>query len=81
MDNHYHFMGEMLDGNLSIGIKMLNDVYTQRFNKVHNSVGHVFQGGFKSILVEKGNYLPELSRHIALNLVRAKIVNKLEQWE
>jgi putative transposase len=54
MDNHYHVLLETADSNLSKGMRHLNGVYTQYFNRQHNRVGHVFQGRFKAILVEKG---------------------------
>ena len=44
MDNHYHLMIETPDGNLSMGMKQLNGVYTQKFNRTHSTVGHLFQG-------------------------------------
>jgi putative transposase len=53
MTNHYHLMIETPDGNLSQGMRQLNGVYTQRFNQQHQRVGHVFQGRYKSILVQK----------------------------
>jgi putative transposase len=62
MDNHYHLLIETPDGNLSKGMHLLNGIYTQKFNQIHGRVGHVFQGRFKSILVEKDSYLLELSR-------------------
>lgn len=75
MDNHYHLLLETLDPNLSLGMRQLNGVYTQRFNRKHNRVGHVFQGRFKSILVEKEVYLLELCRYIVLNPVAAGMVS------
>jgi REP element-mobilizing transposase RayT len=80
MDNHYHFVVETAEGNLSKGMRQLNGVYTQYFNRQHNRVGHVFQGRFKSILVEKESYLMELSRYVVLNPVRAGMVNQVEDW-
>ena len=74
MGNHYHLLIETPDPNLSLGMRQLNGVYTQRFNRLHNRVGHVFQGRFKAILVEKQSYLLELSRYIANNPVAAKLV-------
>jgi putative transposase len=73
MTNHYHLLVETPDGNLSKGMRHLNGVYTQRFNKAHGRVGHVLQGRFKAILVEKEVYLPEPARYIVLNPVRAGI--------
>ena len=78
MDNHYHLLVETIDGNLSSAMRHLNGVYTQRFNRRHNSVGHVFQGRYKSTLVQRGHYLLELSRYIVLNPVRAGMVKTPE---
>jgi REP element-mobilizing transposase RayT len=80
MDNHYHFVVETAEGNLSKGMRQLNGVYTQYFNRQHNRVGHVFQGRYKAILVEKDTYLLELSRYVVLNPVRARMVNQAEYW-
>ncbi|QXP85782.1 transposase [Methylococcus sp. Mc7] len=60
MDNHYHLLIETADGNLSKGMRQLNGVYTQRFNRQHGRVGHVFQGRYKAIIVQKESYLLEL---------------------
>ncbi len=80
MDNHYHIVIETVDGNLSKGMRQLNGVYTQHVNRRHARVGHVFQGRYKAILVEKDSYLLELSRYVVLNPVRAGIVKDLRKW-
>ncbi|AWN73094.1 transposase [Legionella anisa] len=80
MTNHYHLLIETPLGNLSKGMRYLNGVYTQKFNKLHKRIGHVLQGRYKSILVEKDSYLLELSRYIVLNPVRAGIVEKADEW-
>jgi hypothetical protein len=80
MSNHYHLLIETPLGNLSKGMQLLNGIYTQKFNQSHSRVGHIFQGRFKGILVEKDNYLLELSRYIVLNPVRANMVNAAEDW-
>ncbi|VAW64045.1 FIG00759408: hypothetical protein, partial [hydrothermal vent metagenome] len=80
MGNHYHLLIETPDANLSKGMRQLNGVYTQTFNRKHNRVGHLFQGRYKSILVEKDSYLLELSRYIVLNPVRAKMVRSAVNW-
>ena len=80
MGNHYHMLIETPDGNLSTGMRQLNGVYTQRFNRRHNRVGHVMQGRFKAILVEKESYLAELCRYIVLNPIRAGMKKRPEQW-
>ena len=71
MDNHYHLLLETPDPNLSRGMRQLNGVYTQRFNRRHGRVGHVLQGRFKAILVDRDGYLLELARYLVLNPVRA----------
>ncbi len=81
MGNHYHLLVETPDANLSNGMRQLNGVYTQRFNRRHQRVGHIFQGRFKAILVDKDSYLLELARYVVLNPLRAKMVRNLEQWQ
>jgi REP element-mobilizing transposase RayT len=80
MDNHYHLMIETPKANLSQGMRQLNGVYTQRFNRVHGRVGHIFQGRFKAIVVDKDAYLLELSRYIVRNPVAAGIVQDVSDW-
>ena len=80
MDNHYHLLIETNTATLSKGMKLLNGTYTQYFNRQHRRVGHVFQGRFKAILVQKDSYLLELARYIALNPVRAQMVRRAEEW-
>ena len=80
MDNHYHLLVETPESNLSLGMRQLNGVYTQRFNRKHKRVGHVYQGRFKAIIVQKEDYLMELSRYIVLNPVRARMVRTANQW-
>ena len=74
MTNHYHLLVETVDGNLSQGMRQLNGLYTQRFNRRHRQVGHLFQGRYKAILVQKEAHLLELSRYVVLNPVRAGMV-------
>ncbi|HDP69852.1 MAG TPA: addiction module toxin RelE [Actinobacteria bacterium] len=80
MNNHYHLLVETPEGNLSRGMRQLNGVYTQRFNRRHKRVGHLFQGRYKAFLIEKESYLLELSRYIVLNPVRAKLVKNPGEW-
>ena len=81
LDNHYHILVETQDPNLSLGMRQLNGVYTQRVNIRHHRVGHLFQGRYKAILVEKNEHLLELCRYIVLNPVRAGMVNEPRQWQ
>ena len=81
MTNHYHIIVETPDANLSAGMRQLNGVYTQKINHRHRRVGHVFQGRFKGILVERDSYLLELARYLVLNPVRAGMVKQVQRWK
>lgn len=74
MTNHYHLLVETPDGNLAMGMRELNGLYTQRFNHVYGRTGHVFQGRYKAILVQREAYLLEVARYVVLNPVRARLV-------
>lgn len=80
MGNHYHLLVETGSATLSKGMRWLNGVYTQHHNRRHRRVGHLFQGRFKAILVEKESYLLELARYIVLNPVRARMVREASEW-
>ncbi|MFC2079548.1 transposase, partial [Candidatus Bipolaricaulota bacterium] len=80
MSNHYHILIETPDANLSRGMQLLNGVYTQWYNREHDRVGHLYQGRFKAILVEKENHLLEVARYIVLNPLRAKMVKRVDGW-
>ena len=80
MDDHYHMLIETGDANLSKGMKFINGTFTQNFNRRHNREGHVFQGRFKSVLVERERYLLELCRYIVLSPVREKMVRSAKDW-
>ena len=73
MTNHYHLLIETPNANLSRMMRDLNGHYTIYFNKRYKRYGHLFQGRFKSIIVDKDSYLLELSRYIHLNPVRASL--------
>jgi len=74
MKNHVHMALQVNDRPLSKLMQNLSQRYTQWFNKKHDRVGHLFQGRYKAILVDKDAYLSELIRYIHLNPVRAEIV-------
>lgn len=80
MTNHYHLIIETPNANLSRGMRHINGVYTQRINKLSKRSGHLLQGRFKSILVEKDSHLLELARYVVLNPVRAKMVRSAKDW-
>lgn len=71
MTNHDHLLVETPAGQLARGMRQLNGVYTQRFNRAHHRVGRVYQGRYKAILVQKEQHLLALARYIVLNPVRA----------
>src|SRR5678810_1257204 len=80
MANHYHLLVETPKPNLSLGMRQLNGIYTQAFNRRHRRVGHLFQGRFKGILVQKDSHFLEVCRYVVLNPVRAKLVKHPGQW-
>lgn len=74
MKNHYHLLIETPVTNLSVGMRDLNGIYSQKFNEIHGTVGHMFQGRYKAFLIEKDEYLLEVARYVVLNPVRAGLV-------
>ena len=81
MVNHYHLVIETPEANLSSGMRQLNGVYTMRYNWRHRTVGHVFQGRFSAILIQRESHLLEVCRYVVLNPVRAQDVKKPEEWK
>ena len=73
MSNHFHLIVQTNQANLSQFMKHFLVTYTVRFNKRQDRTGHLFQGRYKSLLVEQDEYLLPLSRYIHLNPVRAKV--------
>lgn len=80
MSNHYHFVVHTRQGNLSALMRHINGVYTQAFNRRHGKVGHLFQGRFKAILVDREAYLLAVCRYVELNPVRASMVPTVDAW-
>ena len=80
MDNHYHLLVETPKSNLSRGMMQLNSMYTQNFNRRQHREGHLFQGRYRSILVEKELFLLDLSQYMMLNPVRAGLVETPGEW-
>ncbi len=80
MTNHYHLVVETPRANLSAGMRHVNGLYTQRFNRRHERVGHVFQGRFHAVLIERETHFLELARYVVLNPVRAGIVRRAEDY-
>ena len=81
MNNHYHLLIETPDGNLSKGMRQLNGVYTQRYNKRNKRTGHIFQGRYKAILIQKESHFLAVCRYVVLNPVRARAVKHPDEWK
>lgn len=81
MDNHYHLLLETPAGNLPQIMRHINGAYTTYFNVKRNRFGHLLQGRYKAILVDKDEYAKELSRYLHLNPVRANMVDMPEEYE
>ena len=80
MGNHYHLVIETPHGNMNKVLHYVNGSYANYINKKRNRSGHLLQGRYKGILVERDVYLLELSRYLHLNPVRAKIVGRPEDY-
>jgi REP element-mobilizing transposase RayT len=80
MTNHYHLVIQTPKANLSRGMHWLNGTYAAWFNHQHRRSGHLFQGRFKSFLVEKETYFAEVLRYVVLNPVRAGMVERPEDY-
>ncbi len=80
MTNHFHLVIETPEKTLSRGMQWLNGRYARRFNGRHKRKGHLFQGRFHSVLVEKDTHLLELTRYVVLNPVRAGMVERPEEY-
>jgi putative transposase len=81
MYNHYHLLLETPERTLSRGVKRLNERWAQHFNWRHDRVGHLFQGRFTGILVERETHLLELVRYVVLNPVRCAAVEHAFDYE
>ncbi len=81
MSNHYHLLIETPKGNISDYMRHLNMRYTSHYNRRHKKIGHLFQGRFKGILVDKDAYLTILSRYIHLNPVRIRGMKSMSYKE
>ena len=80
MDNHFHLLVETPRGDLPTGMRSINSRYAQGFNRTHRRRGHLFEGRYKAILVQKDTHLLELLRYVVLNPVRAKMARSPEAW-
>ncbi len=74
MDNHYHLLIETPKANISRIMQNINTIYTVHINRKYRRSGHLFQGRFKGLVVDKDEYLVTVSRYIHLNPIR-KIID------
>ena len=81
MNNHYHLLLSTPSGNLSQIVRHINGAYTVYFNKRHHRFGHLFQGRYKAIVIQKDSHLLEVCRYVVLNPVRARMVELPDQWK
>jgi len=79
MTNHYHLVIQTPEANLSRGMQWLNGTYADWFNRRHNRSGHLFQGRFKSFVIDT-EYSAEVLRYVVLNPVRAKFVARPQEY-
>ena len=83
MPNHWHFcLFVQNDGDMTKFVQWLTLTHTQRWHAYHHSMGtgHLYQGRYKSFLIQKDNYFLQLCRYIESNALRAKLVQKAEDW-
>ena len=81
LPNHFHLLARTRRANLSRLMHSMMVTYTSWFNRRHAKVGHLFQGRYKSLLVEGGSYLLGLSRYIHLNPVRGRLIGRGDPQE
>jgi REP element-mobilizing transposase RayT len=81
MDNHYHLLLENSRENLSAGMRQINSVYAQYFNKKQKRVGHLWQDRFKSWYVYDEAYLFTLFKYLEYNPIKAKITKKVGEFK
>jgi REP element-mobilizing transposase RayT len=81
MDNHYHLVLETPEGNLAPGMRQVNGLYTQGYNRRHGRVGHVLQGRYKALHIERDSYLLTVCRYVVLNPVRTGMVRTAQDYD
>lgn len=81
MNDHYHLIVETPKANLSKGMRQLNGLYVQFFNKKYKIDGSLFRSRYKAVLIQKNDCLLQACRHVVLNPVRIRAVEYPEQWK
>ncbi len=77
MTNHYHLLVRSVDGQLSSAMRLIDGVYTQRFNRHNGYDGPLMRGRYRSLLVDSDNYLTTVAQYIHRNPIEAKMVDDL----
>ena len=80
MRNHYHFVLETPEPNLSLAMQFINGVFACRSNRRHQQTGHVFEGRFRSLVIQRESYLMRAARYVVRNPVRAGLVDDAGAW-
>jgi putative transposase len=80
MGNHYHLVLETPGSNLSDGMQFINGVFAQRSNRRHGQTGHLFEGPFRSLVIQRESYLMRAARYVVRNPVRAGLVDDVGLW-
>ncbi len=80
MDTHYHLLLQAPEGDISAGMGAIGGAYAKMFNRANDRFGHLFQSRFRAVPVREQAHALELARYIALNPVRAGIVDRPERW-
>jgi putative transposase len=80
MGDHYQLLVETRRATLSRGMREVNGVYTQAFNRRHGRSGNVLQGRYKAVVVDKSVHLLELSRYVVLDPLRARPSSGVGDW-
>jgi len=80
MGNHFHLLVMTLEPTLARGMRQLNGVYAQWFNRRHRRVGHLFQGRYKAVSVQTDAHLRRTVRYVIRNPMRARLSSRPEEW-
>ena len=80
MGNHYHLLVRTEACTLARGMRHVNGVYAQWFNRRHDRVGHLWQGRYKAVLVQQDEHLLVAIRYVVRNPVRAGLTRRVEDW-
>ncbi|MCH6575939.1 MAG: hypothetical protein IH795_12205 [Bacteroidetes bacterium] len=80
-ETEYNLVIETPKPNLSVGMRQLNGMYTQKYNRKHGVKGHIFQGRFKAVIVEKDTYLLDICRYVVLLPTRTGITKNINNYK